>query len=97
MKREGLEATIALVNALAFDDAADEFGREFRATNVDRSYYGVPVSVRCSAPKADWPSMHQAACCAKVGRRLKICWRPAVPRAEYRGTLPAGISKATDS
>ena len=45
VKREGLEATIALVNALAFDDAADEFGREFRATQMLLGpYYGVPVT-----------------------------------------------------
>jgi fumarate reductase flavoprotein subunit len=45
VKREGLEATIALVNALAFDDAADEFGRQFRATQMLLGpYYGVPVT-----------------------------------------------------
>ena len=45
VKRDGLEATIALVNALAFDDAADEFGREFRATQMLLGpYYGVPVT-----------------------------------------------------
>ncbi len=45
IRREGLEATIALVNALAFDDAADEFGREFRATQMLLGpYYGVPVT-----------------------------------------------------
>ncbi len=45
VRREGLEATIALVNALAFDDAADEFGREFRATQMLLGpYYGVPVT-----------------------------------------------------
>ena len=43
--REGLEATIALVNALAIDDAADEFGREFSATQMLLGpYYGVPVT-----------------------------------------------------
>ena len=45
VNREGLEATIALVNALAFDDAADDFGREFRATQMLLGpYYGVPVT-----------------------------------------------------
>jgi fumarate reductase flavoprotein subunit len=45
VKREGLEATIALVNALAFDDDADEFGRQFRATQMLLGpYYGVPVT-----------------------------------------------------
>lgn len=45
VQREGLEATIALVNALAFDDAADEFGRKFRATQMLLGpYYGVPVT-----------------------------------------------------
>lgn len=45
VQREGLEATIGLVNALAFDDAADEFGREFRATQMLLGpYYGVPVT-----------------------------------------------------
>ncbi len=45
VQRDGLEATIALVNALAFDDAADEFGREFRATQMLLGpYYGVPVT-----------------------------------------------------
>lgn len=45
IQREGLEATIALVNALAFDDAADEFGREFRGTQMLLGpYYGVPVT-----------------------------------------------------
>src|SRR5688572_8534301 len=45
VKREGLEARIALVNAMAFEDAADEFGREFRATQMLLGpYYGVPVT-----------------------------------------------------
>lgn len=45
VNRDGLEATIALVNALAFDDAADEFGRQFRATQMLLGpYYGVPVT-----------------------------------------------------
>ncbi len=45
IKREGLEATLALVTALAFEDAADEFGREFRATQMLLGpYYGVPVT-----------------------------------------------------
>ncbi len=45
VQREGLEATIAFVNALAFDDASDEFGREFRATQMLLGpYYGVPVT-----------------------------------------------------
>ncbi|HYM48214.1 MAG TPA: FAD-dependent oxidoreductase [Burkholderiaceae bacterium] len=45
VQREGLEATIALVTALAFDDAADEFGRQFRATQMLLGpYYGVPVT-----------------------------------------------------
>jgi fumarate reductase flavoprotein subunit len=45
VRREGLEATIALVNALAFDDASDEFGRGFRATQMLLGpYYGVPVT-----------------------------------------------------
>lgn len=45
VQRDGLEATIALVNALAFDDATDEFGREFRATQMLLGpYYGVQVT-----------------------------------------------------
>ena len=45
VQREGLEATIAFVNALAFDDASDEFGRDFRATQMLLGpYYGVPVT-----------------------------------------------------
>ena len=45
VQREGLEATIALVNALAFEDAVDEFGREFHATQMLLGpYYGVPVT-----------------------------------------------------
>lgn len=45
VNREGLEATIGLVNALAFEDAADEFGRGFRATQMLLGpYYGVPVT-----------------------------------------------------
>jgi fumarate reductase flavoprotein subunit len=45
VQREGLEATIALVNAMAFEDAADEFGRQFRATQMLLGpYYGVPVT-----------------------------------------------------
>lgn len=45
VQREGLEGTIAFVNALAFDDASDEFGREFRATQMLLGpYYGVPVT-----------------------------------------------------
>ncbi|MBA2412380.1 MAG: FAD-dependent oxidoreductase [Burkholderiaceae bacterium] len=43
--RDGLEGTIGLVNALAFEDAADEFGRQFRATQMLLGpYYGVPVT-----------------------------------------------------
>ena len=45
IKRDGLESTIALVNALAFDEATDDFGREFRATQMLLGpYYGVPVT-----------------------------------------------------
>ena len=45
VQREGLEATIALVNALAFEDDTDEFGRDFRATQMLLGpYYGVPVT-----------------------------------------------------
>ena len=45
INRDGLEGTIALVNALAFEDAADDFGREFRATQMLLGpYYGVPVT-----------------------------------------------------
>jgi fumarate reductase flavoprotein subunit len=45
INRDGLEGTIALVNALAFDEAADDFGREFRATQMLLGpYYGVPVT-----------------------------------------------------
>ena len=44
VNREGLESTIALVNALAFEDDADEFG-QFRATQMLLGpYYGVPVT-----------------------------------------------------
>ena len=45
INRDGLEGTIALVNALAFEDAADDFGREFRASQMLLGpYYGVPVT-----------------------------------------------------
>jgi fumarate reductase flavoprotein subunit len=45
VQREGLETTVALVNALAFEDAIDEFGREFHATQMLLGpYYGVPVT-----------------------------------------------------
>ncbi|MGB2818265.1 MAG: FAD-dependent oxidoreductase [Burkholderiaceae bacterium] len=44
IRREGLEETVALVNALAFDDAADDFGRQFRATQMLLGpHYGVRV------------------------------------------------------
>jgi fumarate reductase flavoprotein subunit len=45
IRREGLEQTIALVNALAFEDDTDEFGRTFRATQMLLGpYYGVQVN-----------------------------------------------------
>ena len=43
--RDGLEQSVALVNALAFEDATDDFGREFRAAQmVLAPYYGVQVT-----------------------------------------------------
>jgi fumarate reductase flavoprotein subunit len=45
IRREGLEETIGLVNALAFEDDADEFGRTFQASQMLLGpYYGVQVS-----------------------------------------------------
>ncbi|MGZ8273011.1 MAG: FAD-dependent oxidoreductase [Burkholderiaceae bacterium] len=45
IRREGLEETIALVNALAFEDESDDFGRQFRATQMLLGpYYGVQVN-----------------------------------------------------
>lgn len=45
IRREGLEETVALVNALAFEDATDDFGREFHATQMLLGpYYGVQVN-----------------------------------------------------
>lgn len=42
---EGLEETVALVNALAFDDDADDFGRRFQASQMLLGpYYGVQVN-----------------------------------------------------
>jgi fumarate reductase flavoprotein subunit len=43
--RGGLEHTVALVNALAFEDDADDFGRPFLASQMLLGpYYGVQVS-----------------------------------------------------
>jgi fumarate reductase flavoprotein subunit len=43
--RGGLEQTIALVNALAFEDDVDDFGRRFRAAQMLLGpYYGVQVT-----------------------------------------------------
>jgi fumarate reductase flavoprotein subunit len=45
IRREGLESTIALVNALAFEDDIDEFGRQFRMSQMLLGpYYGVQVT-----------------------------------------------------
>ncbi len=45
IRREGLEQTIALVNALAFEGDTDEFGRTFSATQMLLGpYYGVEVN-----------------------------------------------------
>jgi fumarate reductase flavoprotein subunit len=45
IERNGLEQTVALVNALAFDDAIDDFGRRFRAAQMLLGpYYGVQVT-----------------------------------------------------
>jgi fumarate reductase flavoprotein subunit len=45
IRREGLESTLALVNALAFEDDVDEFGRQFRMSQMLLGpYYGVQVS-----------------------------------------------------
>jgi fumarate reductase flavoprotein subunit len=44
IRREGLEQTVALVNALAFEDDSDEFGRRFSAAQMLLGpYYGVEV------------------------------------------------------
>jgi fumarate reductase flavoprotein subunit len=43
--REGLEQTVALVNALAFEDDVDDFGRQFFGTQMLLGpFYGVPVT-----------------------------------------------------
>ncbi len=43
--RSGLEQTVALVNALAFEDDMDDFGRPFRASQMLLGpYYGVQVT-----------------------------------------------------
>jgi fumarate reductase flavoprotein subunit len=45
INRENLETTIALVNALAFEEDVDEFGRRFEGTQMLLGpYYGVQVS-----------------------------------------------------
>ena len=45
INREKLETTIALVNALAFEEDVDEFGRRFEGTQMLLGpYYGVQVS-----------------------------------------------------
>lgn len=45
IRREGLEDTVALVNALAFEDDSDDFGRRFHASQMLLGpYYGVQVS-----------------------------------------------------
>ncbi len=45
IRREGLETTVALVNALAFEDDVDEFGRRFQGTQMLLGpYYGVQVN-----------------------------------------------------
>ena len=45
VRREGLEETVALVNALAFEEDSDDFGRRFRAAQMLLGpYYGVQVS-----------------------------------------------------
>jgi fumarate reductase flavoprotein subunit len=43
--RSGLEQTVALVNALAFEEDMDDFGRPFRASQMLLGpYYGVQVT-----------------------------------------------------
>ncbi|HSQ10521.1 MAG TPA: FAD-binding protein, partial [Burkholderiaceae bacterium] len=43
--RNGLEQSVALVNALAFEDDMDEFGRSFHASQMILGpYYGVQVT-----------------------------------------------------
>jgi fumarate reductase flavoprotein subunit len=43
--RDGLEQTLALVNALAFEDDVDDFGRRFFGTQMLLGpFYGVPVT-----------------------------------------------------
>jgi fumarate reductase flavoprotein subunit len=45
IRREGLEETIALVNALALDEDVDDFGRRFFGRQMLLGpYYGVPVT-----------------------------------------------------
>jgi fumarate reductase flavoprotein subunit len=45
IRREGLEETIALVNALAFEEDSDDFGRQFHAAQMLLGpYYGVQVN-----------------------------------------------------
>jgi fumarate reductase flavoprotein subunit len=45
VERGGLEQTVALVNALAFEDASDDFGRRFHAAQMLLGpYYGVQVT-----------------------------------------------------
>ena len=45
IRREGLETTVALVNALAIEEDSDDFGRQFQATQMLLGpYYGVQVN-----------------------------------------------------
>lgn len=45
IRREGLEEAVALVNALAFEEDVDDFGRRFRAAQMLLGpYYGVEVA-----------------------------------------------------
>ncbi len=45
IERDGLEQSVALVNSFAFEDAVDDFGREFHASQMILTpYYGVQVT-----------------------------------------------------
>ena len=95
MNREGLEATIALVNALAFDDAADEFGREFRATQMLLGpYYGVPVTCALLGTEGGLATDASGRVLRKNGSPFPNCLLPAAQRVVYRAMLPAATWKA---
>ena len=93
----GLEHTVALVNALAFEDDVDDFGRQFHASQMLLGpYYGVQITgallgsegglaIDAGRPRAAAGRQHTA----------EHCSRRAVPHADCRATVAAAISRAT--